>query len=181
MIIKNFIKLSILPALFMTLFACGGDPLRLNVKRSPDEFAVLPRAPLSLPPDYALLPPKPTPHDPYGNSVQRLAEATIVNLGEKKSLNKNTAIKTNSSEDAELINRMAVSGIDPNIRTQVEQETEQSLSKSRLFARKLMFWKNKEDRPGTIVDPAAELKRIQNNKAQGKSLSDGETPTIEVK
>lgn len=45
------------------LSACSGDPHLMNIKsgqRSPDEFAILPAEPLSMPPDLAVLP-DPTP------------------------------------------------------------------------------------------------------------------------
>ena len=54
------------------------DQLGLN-KSSPDEFAVLTRAPLSLPPDYRLRPPEPGAARPQETSVQDQVKAALYN------------------------------------------------------------------------------------------------------
>ena len=44
----------------LSLSACGGTKEKLGLtKKAPDEFAVVRRAPLSMPPDYTLRPPTP--------------------------------------------------------------------------------------------------------------------------
>ena len=58
-------------ALALPLGACEGirDQLGLN-KRAPDEFNVVTRAPLALPPDYNLRPPDPGAAPPQETTVQ---------------------------------------------------------------------------------------------------------------
>ena len=41
----------------------------------------------------------------------------------------------------------------------------------------LAFWRDPEE-PGTVVDAAAEARRLRENKALGKSPTEGETPRI---
>ena len=40
-----------------------------------------------------------------------------------------------------------------------------------------MFWRTPEPY-GTVVDPAAEAKRLQENQALGKPVTEGQTPII---
>ena len=65
-------------SLALLLGACESvkEQLSLN-KTSPDEFAVVTSAPLSLPPDYKLRPPDPGAPRPQGISVQERVKAAL--------------------------------------------------------------------------------------------------------
>ena len=41
-----------------------------------------------------------------------------------------------------------------------------------------MFWRDREE-PGTLVNAEGEAKRLRENSALGKDVTDGETPSIE--
>ncbi len=52
------LRFSLIAAVIMALSACSGVKKQLGLtKQSPDEFKVVARAPLSLPPDFSLRPP----------------------------------------------------------------------------------------------------------------------------
>lgn len=57
-----FLLPALAPLLALGLSACSGDDLSRSfglTRDTPDEFTVTTRAPLSMPPDYALRPPRP--------------------------------------------------------------------------------------------------------------------------
>ena len=68
-------------------------------------------------------------------------------------------------------------GVDPNIRQLVDTETAEDEADSRTLADTLVFWREPEPY-GTVVDPAAEQKRLQENAATGQPITEGETPTV---
>jgi hypothetical protein len=59
----------------------------------------------------------------------------------------------------------------------VDSETAEDEANSRTLADTLTFWREPEPY-GEVIDPAAEQKRLQENSALGKPVTEGETPTI---
>ena len=142
-------------------------------KRPPDEFAVVRRAPLSVPPEFTLTTPRPGVRRPQeGAPVDRARQAVLgesghslqglgVSRGEKALLNEAGA-ERNASDIRMLLDR------ENALRGQKKQEG---------FLDSLAFWRDPEE-PGTVVDAAAEAHRLRENKALGKSSTEGETPRI---
>jgi hypothetical protein len=151
-------------------------------KRPPDEFAVYSRAPLSLPPDYALRPPAPGTARPQNVMPRDTAKQAL--LGEQF----NTQAGGASSVDVVgvspgtqvLLERTGALDADPEIRTQVNSETSILAEEDQSFTERLMFWGNPTEY-GTVVDPVQEARRIHENQALGQPITEGETPTIERK
>lgn len=169
---------------------CSGLKETLGLsKQSPDEFKVVSRAPLSMPPDYNLRPPTPgaprpqegTPRDQAAAAVFQYSNTTTASgampadaippIGEGESES------AESSGESALLQSAGASGVDPNIRQLVDAETAEDEANSRTLADMLTFWREPEPY-GTVVDPAAEQKRLQENSALGKPVTEGETPTI---
>jgi len=151
-------------------------------KRPPDEFAVYSRAPLSLPPDYALRPPAPGTARPQNVMPRDTAKQAL--LGEQF----NTQAGGASSAEGVgvspgiqvLLERTGALDADPDIRTQVNSETSILAEEDQSFTERLMFWGTPTEY-GTVVDPVQEARRIHENQALGQPITDGETPTIERK
>ena len=151
-------------------------------KRPPDEFAVYSRAPLSLPPDYALRPPAPGTARPQNVMPRDTAKQAL--LGEQF----NTQAGGASSVDVVgvspgtqvLLERTGALDADPEIRTQVNSETTILAEEDQSFTERLMFWGTPTDY-GIVVDPVQEARRIHENQALGQPITEGETPTIERK
>jgi len=167
-------------ALPLATGGCSGVKETLGLtKQSPDEFKVVSRAPLSMPPDYNLRPPTPgaprpqegTPRDQAQQSVLGVAPDAIPPIGEGES---DTA---QSSGESALLQSAGATGVDPNIRQLVDTETAEDEADSRTLADTLLFWREPEPY-GEVVDPAAEQKRINENQALGQPVTEGETPTI---
>jgi hypothetical protein len=165
----------------LTLGACEGMKKQLGMtKQSPDEFRVVARAPLTLPPDFTLRPPDPGAVRPQeGTTAEQAREAV---LGASQTADKGAApIMVSDGMSAgqrSLLKSTGADDADPKIRAVVDSETNDLNAASGDLLEYLVFWREKE-KPGLIVDANAESKRLQQNMALGKDITTGETPTIE--
>ena len=170
-------------SLILALSACEGvrDQLGLN-KQSPDEFRVISRAPLSLPPDFTLRPPEPGIPRPQEGTATQQARKAVFRLEQPKTQPLNERVKADGRTLGELslLKAAGADKIDPGIRRTIDLETQQLNAESEDFIDALIFWRDKET-PGRVVDAAAETKRLRENAALGKAVTAGETPTIERK
>ena len=145
-------------------------------RSAPDEFAVVTRAPLKVPPDYRLRPPAPGAPRPQEKTVTASARASLVGLAQGGS-NSPVASGGVSAGEAALLSKAGASRTDPSIRAKVNRESAVlAQSGDGLFSR-ILFWQEKEI-PGVIVDPAKERKRIQENIALGDNVTKGPVPII---
>jgi hypothetical protein len=168
-------------ALPLAIGGCSGVKETLGLtKQSPDEFRVVSRAPLSMPPDYNLRPPTPgaprpqegTPRDQAQQAVLGIAPDAIPPIGQGEE-----SEAAQSSGESALLQSAGATGVDPNIRQLVDTETAEDEADSKTLADTLVFWREPEPY-GTVVDPALEQKRLQENAATGEPVTAGETPTI---
>jgi hypothetical protein len=159
-------------------------------KRSPDEFQVVSRAPLSMPPDYSLRPPTPGAPRPQEGTVQQQAENIVTGYSNRNTstlapdqippLGEGEQTTAESAGESAFLQSAGLSGVDPNIRKLVDQETAADEESSKSVLDSLIFWRKPEPY-GTVVDPAAEQKRLQENQALGQPADTGNTPIIERK
>lgn len=159
-------------ALVLALGGCEGTADSLGFGRnSPDEFAVVDRPPLSLPPDYDLRPPR--PGAPRPQEVKMPERASQALFG-------GTASETTSSSDAEkaLLSAAATEKAEPNIRDVIDREATQKVTGSRHLVEELLWWRDPSSASAT-VDPAQEAQRIKEAKEKGESVTSGATPVIE--
>ncbi len=156
-----------------------GNILGLD-KKIPDEFAVVKRAPLTLPPDYGLRPP-----DPQGKRNQDLAtrdEAQIAVFGRdaakrRIALEDQLVARGATPGDIALLTRTGSFDSLPNIRAIVEEESASLAAEADSFVDDLEFWKEPEPL-GDVVDSSSEARRLQENSALGNEVTEGETPVI---
>jgi hypothetical protein len=179
-------------ALLAPAFAgCSSTKEMLGLtKRSPDEFQVVSRAPLSMPPDYSLRPPTPGAPRPQEGTTREQAENIVTNYSERAtstlqpdqipSIGEGEQTTTESAGESAFLQSASLTGIDPNIRKLVDAETSADQDASKSFLDDLIFWRAPEPY-GTVVDPVAEQKRLQENQALNKPTDSGETPIIERK
>jgi len=162
---------------------CGDTKEMLGQgKRPPDEFAVYSRAPLSLPPDFALRPPAPGTARPQNVIPRDTAKQAL--LGEQFDTQAGGASSLDvvgaSPGTQVLLERTGALDAKPDIRTQVNSETSILAEEDQSFTERLMFWGTPTEY-GTVVDPVQEARRIHENQALGQPVTEGETPTIERK
>ncbi len=161
-------------AAVLLLSGCGDSSLTRTfglVRDTPDEFTVVTRAPLSMPPDFALRPPQPGAPRPQEQSERAQAESALVPeaaLG---------GGRVGVSRGQASMVRDAGGGAPVDIRARVDQEARQRANDDG-FVDRLLYWR-KGDSQRAVVDPAAESSRLKQNAALGQSPITGETPIIQ--
>ena len=177
------LRFSLIAAMVLALSACEDVQKQLGfVKQSPDEFKVVSQAPLSLPPDYNLRPPEPGIPRPQEGTTSQQAKNAIFRLQQPEAGTLEPKIESDDRSIAELslLKAAGASQADPNIRRIIDAETLRLNSESDDFLEALVFWRDPQAM-GEIVDAKEEAKRLRENAVLGKSVTDGETPTIERK
>ena len=171
---KFALAAAIIGALIVT--GCEGSREAIGIgKQSPDEFAVVTRAPLSMPPDYGLRPPRPGVDRPQEEKVTDAARDLIV-----KSANSNAStrrVSTASLGETALLSKAGATNPDPNIRREINRESSILATEDDSFTDSLIFWQDRPE-PGSIVDADAERKRLRENAALGDAPTKGRTPKI---
>ncbi len=111
-----------------TVSGCQGTQRALGLERTaPDEFRVITKAPLVVPPDYALRPPRPGDARPGDSSPAPRAAVFGADLG------------ANASEGEKLlVAKAGAAAVDPTIRTQVDFEGAALVHKPQDYADKLL-------------------------------------------
>lgn len=178
----------------LSLAACGDSTKRaLGLERTPpDEFSVVPRAPLSQPPDFKLRPPRPGAEDLTTLSTREQARQAVFrgddntqnrtgasgNAGPAIQASPRGAVTSNTAGESALLSRAGATETDPLIRAQVDRESSILVEENENFVRSLLGLK--QDSPAAVVDAPAEARRLREAQALGVPPSEGgETPTIE--
>jgi hypothetical protein len=138
----------------------------------PDEFAVMERPPLSMPPDYALRPPRPGAPRPQIVDTAAQAQETLFNG------NGATAPKAPSQGEQALLEAAGATKADNSIRDTVDRETAQKVVASPHLVDMLMG-SGSDEKPATTVDASAEAARIKQDQQANKPVTNGATPVIE--
>lgn len=148
-----------------------------KAKTPPDEFAVYSRAPLSLPPDYGLRPPNPGQTRPQGVAPRTQTQAALIGARGVSQANQNVVAGPGLQS---LLRATGADNADPNIRALINRETSILAVEDKSITERIMFWGTPNEY-GKVVEPAGESKRIRENMALGRPVTEGETPTIERK
>ncbi len=164
-------------ALTIALSACSDMKRSMGFEKSvPDEFQVVERAPLSMPPDFALRPPAPGATRPQeGNTRDQARQALLGNARQV------TPISTQgrTGGDVALLKKAGAENIQPNIRVLVNKETQSIAEADKSFTDKVVFWRKPEGPGwGEQLDAGKEAQRLRENQALGKTATDGDTPRI---
>jgi hypothetical protein len=145
-------------------------------KAPPDEFQVVERAPLAMPPDFSLRPPSPGAVRPQEGNVRDQARQALVGSPRPSTV---ISGQGRSTGDVTLLKKAGADMAQPGIRTLVNKETQSIADESKSFTDKVVFWR-KPDGPGAgeQLDATKEAQRLRENQALGRSVGDGETPRI---
>ena len=124
-------------------------------KVTPDEFRVVAKAPLVVPPDFALRPP--APGEPRPQELQPESAARTALLGAREA-------QVRSDGEKILVGKAGAEKADPLIRYVHDDEFGDVAHKEKSFADRVMFWRS--DKPASQqetpapVDATAEQERI---------------------
>lgn len=144
------------------LAGCTSTKKALGMSKvTPDEFRVVSKAPLVVPPDYALRPP--APGEPRPQELQPESAARVALMGQREA-------ELRSDGERSLVNRAGADKADPLIRYVVDDEFGSVAHKDKSFADRVMFWKSSNtaapagvgaaDNTPAPVDAAAEEERV---------------------
>jgi hypothetical protein len=155
-------------------------------KQAPDEFEVVTRAPLVIPPDFGLRPPEPGAQRPQEKDIRDQARETVLGRApaaggsQVASTGGNASGPSLSAGEHALLAKAGALDADPAIRRTVDRESTLLAEADEGLIDRLIFWQEKPP-AGKIVDPEGESKRIREALAQGDAPTKGETPTIKRK
>ena len=131
-------------------------------KVTPDEFRVVAKAPLVVPPDYSLRPP--APGEPRPQELQPESAARLALLGRREAADRSEGEKL-------LVIKAGADKADPLIRFTVDDEVGDIAHKDKSWSDKVLFWKKGEarsvesattaDNVPAPLDPAAEDAKIK--------------------
>jgi len=153
----------------------------------PDEFAVVSRAPLAIPPDYSLRPPRIGAPRPQEQAPVDQARQTVFRAGDQQASLPPPTNERSPGEGA-LLREAGAGNAPPNIRELVTNDAEDAGNLSDSFVDKLVFWR-KSDKAGAIdeiINPREEADRLKDKqsgltafKAPAPNPALTGTPTIE--
>ena len=148
-------------ALMATGCASTAQKLGLN-SQAPDEFRTVAKAPLVVPPDYALRPP--APGQPRPQELEPESAARVALLGKQEATQR-------SQGESLLVARAGGGKADPLIRYVVDDQFGDIAHKDKSFADRVMFWRKEPPAPvsqakiagetSTPIDPVAEQAKIK--------------------
>ncbi len=145
------------------LAGCQSTQKALGMSKvTPDEFRVVTKAPLVVPPDYALRPP--APGEPRPQELQPESAARNALLGQREAEQRTDGEKL-------LVAKAGAEKADPLVRYVVDDEFGDLAHKEKSFADRVMFWKKGDaaakpaagaglDNSDTPVDATAEQERV---------------------
>jgi len=157
---RVFVAAALVAATGLAGCASTRNALGMN-KVTPDEFRVVTKAPLVVPPDFALRPP--APGMPRPQELQPESAARTALLGAREGEARDEGEKL-------LVAKAGADKADPLIRYVVDDEFGDVAHKEKSFADRVMFWRSdKAATPAPLaagadtaapIDPAAEAERI---------------------
>ncbi len=176
--ITNAARVAILAAVALAMGACGNIREQLGLdKQPPDEFRIVARPPLSMPPDYALRPPQPGAPRPQEESVVDRARQTVFRAEPSAATPTRELPAGASGGEVALLQQAGADRADPNIREVLSKEGVRYEQPERGVVERLAFWRE-PPLPGVVVDPQKEAQRLRENQALGRSVTEGETAVI---
>ncbi len=181
---RLFLPLAVL-ALVATLGGCGSIRSAIGVgKEGPDEFTVVAKQPLIIPPDFSLRPPEPGAPNAQDVSPATSASTAIfgnnivgtTEMGVPAPVGMGGSQPPSSGESAILASAKAQNA-NPRIRALVNRETAAIAAKSQTLTDDILFWRDPQS-PDVVLDADKEAQRLRENAAAGRPANAGDVPQI---
>ena len=132
-------------------------------KSAPDEFAVTTKAPLVIPPDYNLRPPRPGAVPT--NQVEPTEAAEDALFGNDPATIAAQLPSTYSESEKLLLANAKVQNIDPQIRQHLSSDHKSMLGADDGFTNDILFWQKPKTDNGQPLDADKEARAIDEKKA----------------
>jgi hypothetical protein len=159
------------------LSACGSVKDELGFGRPrPDEFAVVPKAPLAMPPDFTNL----REPDPGAPRPQQLSPSGEAKAALAQSRGQTAPVMSGAQPTAgerALADAAGGSTADPKVRKEMADDLrDQRAGKS--MTERILFWQGSEEED-MVIDAVAEARRIDRVQRSGQALTGKGVPVIE--
>lgn len=142
---------AVLAVMSVGLGGCSGFGRALGMsKTSPDEFAVVTKAPLVMPPDYELRPPKPGAERPQEIKASEAAKQALF-----PNAPQGAGTPSMTAGEQALVANAGTNSVNPEFRKQIAEENALVVRKSRSFANLLLFGKENAI-PASLTGAAAQ-------------------------
>ncbi len=165
---------------FLALVALGGcSGVRENlglVRKPPDEFTVVRKPPLVIPPNFSLRPPRTGSEAAEEADAAKKARSALIGDTARRPPATARPAGGSTGEQA-LLTRARATGVDPAIRDVLNRETLLVEERDRSFVDRLIFWR-RDNVVGDIVDARKEAERLRRTSATGEAPTAGEIPVI---
>jgi len=157
---KTLTIIAISALCLVALTGCQGAKRELGLTRqAPDEFAVVKRAPLAMPPEYSLRPPQPGAPRPQEQQAAEQARTTV--FGESAAQNPASP----GSAEAQLLQQAGTGVAEPNIRERVDREAADDAGREKPVAERLLGWRGRgSESSAAVLDAEAEAARLEQNR-----------------
>ncbi|HWA31236.1 MAG TPA: DUF3035 domain-containing protein [Rhizomicrobium sp.] len=174
--LRNLLRVSVLLAAGLSLMSCDSIRQAAGItKDPPDEFAVVSKAPLIIPPDYNLKPPTPGAAPLNQQSPTRAAQAAL--YGDDTAQIAASINGDYSQAEKLLLAQSGAAAADDSIRRQIAADN-QNAEDTGSFTDNLLFGGGGNNN-GTPVDANAEAARIQAAKNGEPPPKSSENATID--
>lgn len=135
-------------------------------KKAPDEFKVVKRAPLAMPPEYTLRPPRAGAPRPQEQSTTEEARQTVFGGGTQAS-----KAHSSSAEDS-FLKQIGSTQADPDIRAKIEDDLGDLEEEEQPIGTKLLGIGGSSEAKAELLDAAEEVERLKQEKASNENGED---------
>ncbi len=156
--------ITLLAVLAATSAASGCGTLQ-NARGAPDEFRVVTQAPLTLPPDYNLRPPRPGEARPQERAPD--AEARAALFGDDMGA-------AASQGERVLVSNAGATAADPEIRDTIDFEAQGIVRRNEGFVNRLLAFGGSSAQAPAPVDAEEEARRLQDEEAVRRATGGGQ-------
>jgi hypothetical protein len=168
-LMKTLLHGAALSAVALSLIGCQTIREAAGItKEPPDEFAVVTKSPLVVPPDFNLKPPKPGAAPTNQVSPTQSAQAAL--FGDDPAAAAAAIPGNFSPEERVVLANSGGAAADPSIRKQIASDEKQMEATDDSFTDELLF-NSADPYKGTPVNADAEAARIDAAKAQGQPVA----------
>lgn len=176
---RDGLRLALLAGAALSLIGCETIREAAGVtKEPPDEFAVVTKAPLVIPPDFNLRPPKPGAAPT--NQISPTESAQVALFGDGDAEQAAAALPGNfSAEERDVLAKSGGISADPSIRKQIASDEKQMEATNDSFTDELLF-SAPDPYKGAPLDADAEAQRIDAAKAQGQQIAGVSPPAAKA-
>lgn len=145
---------------------CGGMQRALGSARTaPDEFRVVTQAPLTLPPDYSLRPPRPGETRP--EELQPSQDARAALFGQE-------IARGASQGERSLVANAGAEAVDPNIRDTIDYESQGIVRRNQDFVDRVLSFGGSGAAPAAPLNAEEEAARIERDESIRRATGGGQ-------